>query len=184
MSLLPIGDGTLNVSGSGTASSVTAFVCNAKTKAHGEYTGFAFNSLATIGGVHYGCKAGGIHTLAGATDAGTAIDASALTGILDFSTEYSSAADEKLKRMESVILNARLETTRLAVRVKIDEATERLYIPTVAVSYKGLFPLRTKPGKGLKGRNWQIGFENVTGGDFDLATMEATPVVLSRRVTS
>jgi hypothetical protein len=184
MSLLPIGGGTLNVSGSGTATSVTAFVCNAKTKAHGEYTGFVFNSLATIGGAHYGCKPTGVHALSGDTDGLTAIDATALTGILDFSTEYSNTSGERLKRMESVILNARIETTRLAVRVKIDEATERLYIPTVAVSSKGLFPLRTKPGKGLKGRNWQVGFENVDGGDFDLATMEATPVILSRRVTS
>jgi hypothetical protein len=184
MSLLPIGGGTLNVSGSGTATSVTAFVCNAKTKAHGEYTGFSFNSLATIGGVHYGCKAGMIHSIGGATDAGTAIDAVGMTGITDFASEKNAGMGVQRKRLESVILNIRSES-RVAVRVKVDETTERLYIPPAGPSMAdGLSPVRTKPGKGLMGRNWQLGFENVGGGDFDLAAMDAFPIFLSRRVTS
>jgi hypothetical protein len=184
MSLLPIGGGTLNVSGSGTATSVTAFVCNAKTKAHGEYTGFAFNSLATIGGVHYGCKAGGVHALSGDTDAGTAIGATALSGVVDFSTEYSVSAGAQRKRLESIILNVRSDAP-LAVRVKLDETLERLFIPPVGTNNpEGLSPVRTKPGKALDARNWQIGFENTEGAAFDLATIEAFPVVLSRRVRS
>ena len=81
MSILPIGGGTLSVSGGGgSAQSVTAYVCNPKTGASGEYAGIAFNSLAIIGGICLGAKAGGVFALFGDDDAGAQIDAAALSG--------------------------------------------------------------------------------------------------------
>lgn len=182
MSLLPIGGGTLEVSGTATAQDVTAYVCNAATGAQGEYTNYPFNSLAVIGGVALGCVATGVFALSGGTDAGTAIDAVVTSGVSDFSDEKNSAPALQQKRVDSCYFNARVTVEGLAARAIVDEQTDRVYSVSMPPSKaQGLSPIRVKMGKGLQGRNWQFGIENISGGDFELERMDVVPVILSRR---
>lgn len=183
MSLLPIGNGLLDVSGTPTAQDVTAVVCNSKTGDHAEYTNFAFNSFATIGGVTYGCKAAGIYSLSGSSDAGTTIDSAATTGITDFSDEKNLALGHYQKRVDSAFVNVRLvDLDSLKLRVTVDEIVDRLYpIVSPRTVLGGLSPVRVKLGKGIQGRNWQLGIENVAGADFELERIDVDVIQLSRR---
>lgn len=180
MSLLPILNGNLQVSGAETAADVTAVVCNARTGAHGEYTNYAFNSLAVIGGVAYGCRSTGVFELAGDTDAGTDITASCLTGLTDFGDERAPDRAQRLKRVDSVVTLSRSRRA-LTVHVCADERREYRYDQPGSTE-EFMTPKRSKVGRGLEARSWQFGISNSDGCDFEIAEIDPQHVVLSRRV--
>lgn len=180
MSLLPIAGGNLDVSGTGSAADVNGYVCNMSTGAHGEYTNFAFNSLANIGGVIYGCLPTRVHSLTGTTDNGTAIGASCLTGFISTAPE----TQDRMKNIDLAWINARLHTTPIKFRTRNDEATDRLYpaYPSTAAN-AGMSPIKIRDiAKGLRGRNWQIGIENVSGNDFEVSDIDVKLNILQRRI--
>lgn len=177
MSLIPSSTGYLDVSGTSSSQDVTAYVCNIHTGDHGEYTGFTFNSLAKIGGKYYGCKAGAVYELTGATDAGTAIEAFALSGIVEVKD-----AEMKQKACDNLYYNLRAYDRPLDAVVRVDEDTTRYY-PITPFLNGGIGTSRAKVAKGLEGRNWQFGVRNNHGSRFDVNTYEPRLSILKRNVS-
>jgi len=156
------------------ADSQTAFCLNPMNRAHAEYTNFAFNSFCEFNGAFLGLDSIGIYTLTGEDDAGTPIDSSLRFGPVD---EDSS----KQKRVDSVYLNLRHDG-EINVLMKYDEMEEDVSVidhdPTI--DPVGIYTRRAKFSRGARGRNLQVGIENVSGADFEIVDLLVVTVPLSR----
>jgi hypothetical protein len=183
MSLLPISGGNLNVSGTGTTEDVAGVAVNTSHGGVSEYTNFPFNSIMVLGGTSYGATGTTVYQLSGERDITADVDAAFLTGVADFSTENAPDVAVQNKRVDSVYVNARIYNAGGAIRARVNEVTDRLYNSPGASGYpEGLAPMRVKFGRGLKGRNWQLGYENRDGDRFEIERFDARVVILSRKV--
>jgi hypothetical protein len=133
------------------------------------YTGYGFNSFATIDGKHYGAKADGIYLLEGATDAGTDIDVGMVLGKLDFGTA-------KHKRVENVYVGV---STTKALYLKVTAEGQTYTYQARSVSPK-LQQQRFDPGKGLRANFFE--FELIGKGQVEISGVEFRAVPLSRRI--
>lgn len=157
----------------GTGASFSAIVMHTESQALWTYTNFVFNSFARFNGQILAGSDGGLFQLAGDTDNGVAIDASARTGTTDFNTSH-------LKRVERVYLGYRA-AGEMILRVRTDETNVRDYlVPRTA--YAGLHGNHVKLGRGLDARYWQFEVRNRNGSSFSLNMLECKPIVLKRRI--
>jgi hypothetical protein len=172
MSLLPIAGGTLNLSGTISAEDITSVVVNIKTGAISEYANFDFNSMAKIGGKYFGLKSDRLLELTGGTDEGVEIDSAFLTGITDLPNEgqYGSPKDAlSEKSIPNAYAVMRTFGNGGSLRLRIDQVKDRLYYNQGSPSTTlGIRNVPFRPAKGLKGRFWQFGYENVDGEDFEI----------------
>lgn len=153
---------------------IKGVVVNTVTGAVTEYQNYGFDSFAVIGGVTYAAGTDGIYELDSAVTDNTApISAYFETGALDFNSEY-------LKRMEGVYAAYRT-TGDIRVSVRTDEGKQYAY----NMKYDGVPTIRQRRvpvGKGLKGKYWQIKFENVNGSGFGFDTMNILAHETVRRI--
>ena len=133
------------------------------------YTGYGFNSFATIDGKHYGAKADGVYLLEGATDAGTDIDVGMVLGKLDFGTA-------KHKRVDNVYVGV---STTKALYLKVTAEGQTYTYQARSVS-ANLQQQRFDPGKGLRANFFE--FELIGKGQVELSGVEFRAVPLSRRI--
>ncbi len=154
----------------------TGWVFNTETMAPSEYRGYSFESMAGIGGRYYGVNSEGLYRLDGDDDAGSPIEASNLTGELDF----GSAA---IKRVEAAYIGYTADGD-LVMKITTTHAGKRRENWYRAVNPVRGEPTETrvKPGKGLVSRYFQFELVNVNGADFDIDRIDFRPVALSRRL--
>lgn len=155
------------------AGTSTAFAINLEGQALTQYTNYAFNSMTKFNGVYLGANDSGIYALAGADDAGVAIDAVARVGITDFGTAL-------LKRIVRAYVGYKAGG-ELELRVITDETNVRRY-RLASSGVAGLHGGRVKVGMGIEARYWQFEIANVGGADFTLNCLEVTPSRMGRRV--
>lgn len=150
------------------------YVMNTETGSITRYTQYPFHSLGEFNDTYLGASSTGIYALTGSTDDGANIAASSFKfGFSDFKSEF-------LKRIRDLYVGYRSDDD-LQFTVTLDgEGSERTY--TLARRGAGLRPARTKVGRGLKSRYWQIGISNTNGADFEIDTLDLLTQVLSRRI--
>jgi len=145
------------------AATGAALSLNTATLALTRYTGLAFNSFARVGSRVLAAGADGIHLLAGASDAGTAIDASFTTGHIDFGAKHEA-------RLVALFVSYRTEGA-MRITVRADDLASHTYLLDQSRG-SGVYRNRVKFGRGMKGRYWSIRFENVDGADFSIDRIE------------
>lgn len=152
-----------------------AWVINANTGAASRYTNFPFNSFAAVAGRHLACSEDGLYEITGDDDDGTDIDASILTGLMDFGSNV-------FKRVISCQIgyNGDGELLLKAVVVQGGEPKEYWYQPRSQTA-TGVRESVAKLGKGLKSHFWQFELINVDGADFEIDSIRWYPVALERR---
>jgi hypothetical protein len=147
------------------------YVLNADNNASSFYEGFDFNSLAKIGPDYYGANPSGVFKLEGSTDAGAQIDAMVNVGTSD-------AMTARKKSYDSIYLGL-TAGGKMVLKVIVD-GTEYFYEATDSAT--SMKEVRVVPGKGLQATFWQFELRNQGGADFDVASVEFHPVILTRRI--
>lgn len=149
-------------------------VTNTLNSAVTEFENYAYDSFAQISGTWYAAGSDGIYELdSNTSDDGAPIAAYFETGAMDFKSEY-------LKRLESLYAAYRTSGD-VRVTVKTDEGKSYVYnmkydkVPT-------LKQRRVDIGKGLKGKYWQLRFDNVNGSSFGFDTFNALAHETVRRI--
>jgi hypothetical protein len=149
----------------------TVWVLNTKNDGTTRYENFGFNSFAKIGANYYGVKTDGLYRLEGATDAGAQIPAAVNLGKSDFGTSLQKSLDQCYVGVAS--------NGAVVLKVVADGQT---YLYTARSSSANLDTQRIDLGRGFKANFYELELQNSTGGAFELATVEFTPVPLSRRI--
>ena len=159
----------------------TAWVLNTKTLGATQYDNFDFNSFCEFeanSGIWYGAKTDGIYLLDGDTDQGEAIVAEIRTGQTNLGTN-------KEKRCPTAYIGAKTDGS-LVMKVVTDEPdgtkSENWYAVETRVA-DSVRTTRVQFGRGLKSVFWQFALSNVNGSDFELASLEMLPVILTRRIS-
>ena len=147
------------------------WVVNLDSSGSTNYTNYAFNSFATIGGRHYGAGPDGIFLLDGDTDAGAPIRASVSLGKLDFGKATKKTVAECYVGMSGA--------GNLFVKVIAEGAA---YVYKTRDFSDELQQQRVKFGKGLKTNYVELEIYNEDGADFELDTVEFRVADLSRRI--
>lgn len=150
------------------------WVVNTETKAHSTYVNWQVSSLTEFNGKWFITLPDGIYELAGGADGATAINAAVYWPPSEFGTT-------KQKRLDAAYVHLRQGGNFKLVAVT-DELQKRIYGQDMTGFPAGLHPKRVQFTRGLKGRMWQIGFENTNGADFDLAEIEVVTIPESRRL--
>ncbi len=151
-----------------------AWVVNLRTGGHWNYDNYPVTAVLQSGGEYYGVIDGDIYLLSGDTDAGEAIEASTLSGAIDF-------GESRLKTVDSLYLNVRKRTGDVSALATVDETLAREREISLVVSPEGMHRRRAKFGEGLYGSNWQFGVKNVLGSRVDVGEVEVEATVMSRR---
>lgn len=161
----------------------TAVVLNATTLAPSEYNNFPFNSFGQMGSTYLGATDTAIYALTGDDDDGNLIDASVLTGLINFGTS-------QYKRVPRAYLGYTSDGALVLKTIGTGGATdgtgrgtkiERWYELTSRTA-DAPATARIKLGRGVKATYWQFELTNKDGADFELSELKLLPVVLSRRV--
>lgn len=155
------------------AATGAALSLNTATLALTRYTGVAFNSFARVGSRVLAAGADGIHLLAGASDAGTAIDASFTTGHIDFGAKHEA-------RLVALFVSYRTEGA-MRITVRADDLASHTYLLDRSRG-AGVYRNRVKFGRGFKARYYQLTFENTAGADFSIDRIEPETQRAARRL--
>ena len=151
-----------------------AFCLNPANSAHADYTNYGFTSFCKFNGEYLGTDASGISRLSGEDDDAAPIASRVLFGVVD---DGSSV----LSRVDSAFFNLRHDGAINAL-MKYEEQEEDYfeldYDPLVDPT--GIHTRRAKFSRGVRGRNLQAGFENVSGADFEITDLEVITVPDSR----
>lgn len=149
-----------------------AWVINTKNSGTTRYNNYGFNSYAKIGQYYYGVKNDGIYRLNGASDAGTPIAASINFGKTDFGTSM-------LKSLTNCYIGV-ASSGAMVLKVVADGST---YYYTARGNSTNLETQRIDVGRGFRANYFELELQNPTaGGAFELASIEFTPIPLSRRI--
>ncbi len=135
----------------------SGIVLNLKTKGISEYTNFAFNSLAIIGGKLHGANASGIFPLEGSDDNGTVIDALFKTGTVDLHKDI-------VRKLREAYFSGRFAGD---MRFTLEEAEDDQTVYNAEDMEVTADGNRIKFARGHKGRFVNITVANVDGADFD-----------------
>lgn len=150
---------------------VTTWAINTRTGAVTEYTGYAFESFVELpDGTYLGAgRDGKLYAMYGNTDDGKAIMADIIGGMLDM-------GGSRFTGLKAVYLGA-----RAGGRFYLRLTTHNDVVRTYEVTAKPMQTARIDIGKGLRSRyvQWEL---ISTGQDFDLASIEFVPLVMTRRV--
>lgn len=140
-----------------------------------EYSGWEFESFATVNGTVYAVNLSGLSTIGGADQAGTDIDCSVRTGLTNFNAG-------RLVGMGDVIVMADSadETVGKVREMKNGSLIEHWYQSDTA-NHGGPREYRLKPGMGIRGSLLAIEVGNKNGADWSLDQVQVYPVVLDKR---
>ena len=147
------------------------WVINDETGSAAMYEDYGFNSYAVIDGRYYGAKADGLYLLEGDDDAGQPVRASVSFGKHDFGTT------EK-KTLPNVYIGVS-SSGHLWLKITAN-GEETLYRTVASNTYTAT--QRIKPAKGIRATHMTFELFNDNGADFDIASIEFEPAILSRRV--
>ena len=151
------------------AGDFTAWALNTVTGGVTQYENYLFNSYAAHGGQYLAASESGLYTLDGDTDDGTDIVGTLRSG-------YTQFAGTKLSVLDAAYLGLRGDGCYV---FNIHTGTGEQYGYTAYA--ESMRTARVTLGRGLRTR--YIAFELVsTGQDFDLDSVELTPLDLTRRV--
>jgi len=151
---------------------VTCFVLNTETGALSQYTNFDFNSFCIFNGHNLAACSTGIYLLEGDNDDGTDIDASFSPGINDFE-------NAQVKRMLNAYVPFKGDG-QLYLKVTSDDGIQHEYIlESVGERTR---TVKTKIGKGKKGRWFETEIANIGGTDFEIQEMLFNIELLKRKV--
>lgn len=149
--------------------SITTWAMNTRTAAVTEYSNYAFNSFARVGGKYLGASSDGLYELLGDDDDGTDIVAQIKSG-------FAQWAGTRFTMFKGAYLGVRGEGDFI-LRLTTGEGQTYNY----AVSTRDMRSTKVHMGKGLRAR--YFAFELIsTGQDFDLESIEFVPLVAQRRV--
>lgn len=135
------------------------------------YENYGFNSFAKIGGLYYGAKADGLYRLDGEDDDGEDINAMISFGKQTFGSSLKKG-----------VLNAYIGMTsggKMILKVIVEGAS---YVYAARDSDTNLKVQRFDIGKGISANYIEFEVYNQNGEDFELDTVEFTPVEMSRRI--
>lgn len=169
LSFLATGQGVYTLSDAGDV--VDVWVFNSEAGGFTRYENFGFNSFATLGGVHYGCRSDGVYRLEGDTDAGDPIQAMVSFGKQGFGTSM-------MKRVTNAYAGVSSQG-RMVLKVVV-EGQEYFY--TARGNDPQIQMQRFDTGKGLRANWLEFELYNADGDDFELASVEFAAVPLSRRI--
>jgi len=129
---------------------------------HGGYLEVPYVGMARLGRSTYAALSDGLYRLDGGDDAGVPIQARFMLGFTDLGVEA-------VKSQRVAYLGGKFDG-RLAVIVRTDQSQSELrYVAEMPYDQAaGKAPARVKIGRGLRGRYWQLGIENVDGNSFEL----------------
>ena len=153
-----------------TTADYQVWVVNRDTKQHAIYTQYPVESIVEFNGKLVAAFEDGIYELGGTDDDGTAIAASLRWAPSEFGSRQP-------KRIDSIYINGRIYDQCLDVVLSVDEDSERVYTSTQRDETRRV---RILPARGVSGHAWQLGIDNVLGGDFELYDVEVATVPLSR----
>jgi hypothetical protein len=151
---------------------VTCYALNTETGALSQYTNFSFNSFCEFNGHNLAASPSGIYLVEGEDDDGTDIDASFSPGINDFE-------NAQLKRMGPVYLSFKGDG-QCYLKITSDDGVQYEYL--VESVGERTRTVKVKPGKGLKGRFFEIEIANIGGTDFEIQEMFLSVETLKRKV--
>ena len=154
-----------------------AWAINAEGRGLSRYTNYPFNSFACIGGRYFGAAGDGIYSLDGDDDDGVPIHARLRLGLDAMGTRH-------LKRMPEAFIGYASNGTLLMRVITVDEESGEKVAAIYRLAPRGAGAIREnrfKFGRGLKAVDWDFEIENVAGADFDIASIEFHPLILSRR---
>lgn len=134
------------------------------------YEGYDFNSFMSIDGVDYGVNSTGIHRLEGATDGGTAIQATVDFGKLNFGSNNRKSLPYVYVGMAA--------SGKTVLKIESDGQT---YLYTVRDSTESMKTHRFEPGRGLRGNFYGVSLVS-NGKAFDLHNIEFQQIELKRRL--
>lgn len=138
-----------------------------------EFDSFDFNSFATFNGVAYGAGSSGLYELTGADDDGVPVQARTLMGVTDLGSETQLY-------VPNIYLTYRTDGD-LEIITRTNESIERINAAEWDGS-TGIHEKRVTLNPGVKDRQWQFGFRNVDGADFEVAVMRPLPLPAERRI--
>ena len=161
--------------GVATSSDYVVWLVNQDTKAHSTYTNWQVNSWGVFGDAEFVATPDGIFELTGDADTATPIEAKIYW-------VPSNLGTSKQKRIDAAYAKVRGDQSPVRIVAWCDETQKRIYTKDMSLFPRHLHPARILFTRNLNGQIWQIGFENVDGGDFDLAEIELVPIALSRRL--
>lgn len=148
-----------------------AYAINLSTGAVSRYTEFPFDQILRLGNKHFGVRPDGVFELAGDTDNGDPILASAVT----FQTMFRTP---NLKRVPYVYLVGRTGGA-MDVGVRADEGPEYTF-PTGQAPKAGVQAVRAKVAQGIRGNAFAFRISNPGGDDFEIERAEALIDVTTR----
>lgn len=141
--------------------SVSTVVVNARNFAIGEYSNFAYNSMAKFNGKYLYARADGIYEGGGNNDNGTDINASYKTGVIDVYIKHK-------QRLRDAYLEFRSDGNVELFTVG-DEVNPRHY--TVVSSVDGtLHERRIKFERGIRDRRFNFGISNINGASLEIVS--------------
>jgi hypothetical protein len=149
-----------------------AYALNVMNAALTEYQSYQFNSFARVNGACLAANETGIYLLSGSDDAGTDIQASFKFGKLDFGSSL-------YKRVVTAYVGYTADES-MVLTVATDITEFKYMLP--ALGKDGVHTNKKSMAKGARSRYWQFGMYNTNGGDFEVDTVEAVPVILTRRI--
>ena len=153
-----------------TTADYQVWVVNRDTKQHAIYTQYPVESIVEFNGKLVAAFEDGIYELGGTDDDGTAIAASLRWAPSEFGSRQP-------KRIDSIYINGRIYDQGIDVVLSADEDYERVY---TSIQHDEMRRVRILPARGISGHAWQLGVDNVLGGDFELYDAEVYTVPLSR----
>lgn len=145
----------------------TTLAVNVATGAVTEYQGFLFDSYAG----EYAAGPNGLYKLTGSTDAGAAISAWFDIGPLPLADVQTYVHD--------CFVNARIEGD-LELSADVDDGEQELFV-TDAPGIMELRAHRIPMARGMKGKDWHLRWQNVSGGDFEVDEISLDVVKSTRR---
>lgn len=149
-----------------------AYVLNLSNGALTEFDSFAYNSMAVLNGQIVVASSTGLFLLAGKTDNGNIINASARLPLSDLGGSNS-------KRLSTAYVGYRSDGD-LMFTVSADDGTEYSYLLQNSGA-PGVSGGRTKCGKGLEGRYFKVGIDNSNGSTMDINDIEMLFEVLTKK---
>lgn len=153
------------------ATSGTTWVLHLDVAGSTRYSNFNFNSFAKVGTRHYGANADGLFELSGDDDNGEEIVSEINFGNLRFGSSVR-------KSMRYCYVGV-ASNGRLVLKVEADGET---YYYDVR-DYDELHEMqRFELGRGLRAVYYNFTLQNYGGSAFDLASIEFTPIPLTRRL--
>ena len=150
-------------------------VLNLSPQAPYFYDDFAFTGFASQGERQFAVGPDGLYELTGDDNAGQPIEARIETGMNDLGSPL-------LKTVSAVYLGYTADNALTLTATTGHLEGESMQNYTLVETAGAMAQARIKLGKGVKARYWQFSLANTAGGAFSLETLEALPVVLSRRV--